>query len=359
MMNKMSIKKLGIHITGLTAFLLIHAILACQDSSTGNEAMVKRGDIDLIVAAKGKVEAVEDVDLAPKTLGRVKEIYVREGDFVNKDDVIAVLENEELKAQVQQAKANISRAQAELKETNQNLERLSELFQRGIISKSELDSATMKYDVSLSQLKKAQADLSYAEALLENTHIRAPFSGKIVKRYLDPGETITLEKLVPIVTIADVTKILVKAEIDETDIRKINLGQRAIVTADAYPGEEFKGKITEISPTLQRKTVLSDNPAEMVDTKVLETTIELDSGERLNLGLKVDVTILADNREDVLIVPLKAVRHQDGMPFVKVKKEGNYQEKRITIGSYDDENIEVIEGLEEGDTVLLQNSSGL
>lgn len=351
-------KKIGIYVTALIIVILILAVLANRNSSTNNEVKVKKGNIDLIVAATGKVEAIEDVDLAPKTLGRLKEIYVGEGDFVKKDDVIAVLENEEIKAQVEQAKANILRAEAELKETKQNWERFSELFQRGIISKSERDSARMKYDVASSQLKKAEADLSYAEALLENTYIRAPFSGKIVKRYLDPGETITLEKLLPIVTIADVSKIIVKAEIDETDIRKIDVGQKAIVTADAYPGEEFKGRIVEISPTLEKKTVLSDNSAEMVDTKVLEVKIELDSGEKLNLGLNVDVTVLANNKEGVLILPVKAIKQQDGMSFVKVKKNGNYQEKKITTGPYDDENIEVIEGLEEGDTVLLQNHGG-
>ena len=354
----MSKKKIGIYVTALIIVILILAVLANRNSSTNNEVKVKKGDIDLIVAAKGKVEPIEDVDLAPKTLGRLKEIYVGEGDFVEKDDVIAVLENEEIKAQVEQAKANILRAEAELKETKQNWERFSELFQRGIISKSERDSARMKYDVASSQLKKAEADLSYAEALLENTYVRAPFSGKVVKRYLDPGETITLEKLLPIVTIADVSKIMVKAEIDETDIRKIDVGQKAIVTADAYPGEEFKGRIVEISPTLEKKTVFSDNPAEMVDTKVLEVKVELDSGERLNLGLNVDVTVLANNKEGVLILPVKAIKQQDGMSFVKVKKNGNYQEKNITTGPYDDENIEVIEGLEEGDTVLLQNHGG-
>ncbi|HLE24330.1 MAG TPA: biotin/lipoyl-binding protein, partial [Thermodesulfobacteriota bacterium] len=110
----MSKKKIGIYVTALIIVILILAVLANRNSSTNNEVKVKKGNIDLIVAAKGKVEPIEDVDLAPKTLGRLKEIYVGEGDFVKKDDVIAVLENEEIKAQVEQAKANILRAEAEL-----------------------------------------------------------------------------------------------------------------------------------------------------------------------------------------------------------------------------------------------------
>jgi RND family efflux transporter MFP subunit len=354
----MSKKKIGIYITALALLILVVAILTSRKTSTSNEVKVKKGNIDLTVAAEGKVEGFEDVDLAPKTLGRIKEINVKEGDFVKGGDVIAVLENDELKAQIEQASANVLRAEAELRESKQNWNRYTELSNKGIISSAELDIARMKYDVTLSQLKKAEADLKYAKALLENTYIRAPFSGKIIKRFLDPGETITLEKLVPIVNIADVNKIMVRAEIDDSDIGKVTLGQKATVTTDAYPGEEFKGKVVEISPSVGRKTILSDNPAEMLDTKVLEVKIELDSGEKLNLGLDVDVIILASNKEDVLMLPIEAVRHQDGMSFVKVKKNGKYQEERITTGLSDDENIEISEGLEEGDTVILQNHAG-
>lgn len=349
-------KRVAISIIGLIVVFLILAVSVGQNSST-YEVRVERKNIDLTVAAKGKVEALEEVDLAPKTLGRLKEVDVKEGDFVKKGDVIAVLENDEMKAQVEQAKANLLGVEAELKEAKQNLARFNALFRRGIISRSELDGAQMKYDLTLSQIKKSEADLRYAQALLENTYIRAPFSGKIVRRFLDPGETITLEKLLPIVTIADVSKIIVRAEIDETDIRKIKIGQSAVVTADAYPGEEFKGKITEISPVVGKKSIIADNPAEMVDTKVLEIKIELDSGQKLNLGLNVDVTIFVHNKGDVLALPLKAVRHLDGTTFVKVKKNGSYEEREVTTGLYDNENVEITSGLKEGDIVLLSNSN--
>ncbi len=349
-------KKIIISIFGLILVFLILAVSVSRDLSK-DEVRVEKKSIDLIVAAKGKVEALEEVDLAPKTLGRLKEVDVKEGDFVKKGDVVAVLENDEVKAQVEQAKANLLGTEAELKEAKQNLIRFNALFKRGIISRSELDSAQMKYDLAFSQIKKSEADLQYAEALLENTYIRAPFSGKIVRRFLDPGETITLEKLLPIVTIADVSKIIVRAEIDETDIRKVKVGQPAVITADAYPREKFKGKVTEISSAVGKKKIISDNPAEMVDTKVLEVKIELDSGQKLNLGLNVDVTIFVHNKENVLVLPLKAVRDLDGTASVKVKKNGSYEEKEVTTGLYDDENVEITSGLKEGDTVLLSNSN--
>jgi RND family efflux transporter MFP subunit len=213
----------------------------------------------------------------------------------------------------------------------------------------------MKYDVALSQLKKAEADLRYTEALLENTYIRAPFSGKITKKFLDPGETITLEKLLPVVTISDMSKIMVRTEIDETDIRKVKIGQEAVITSDAYPGEEFRGRVVEISPAMGKKTLISDNPAEMVDRDILEIKIELDSsGKKLNLGLKVDVTIFIHSKKDVLVLPRKVIEQLDRrIPLVKVKENGTYKERRITTGLYDDENVEVVDGLKEGDIIIL------
>ncbi len=150
---------------------------------------------------------------------------------------------------------------------------------------------------------------------------------------------------------------LVRAEIDETDIRKIKIGQSTVVMADAYPGEEFRGKITEISSVVGKKKIMPDNPAEMVDTKVLEVKVGLDSGQKLNLGLNVDVTIFVHSKGDVLALPLKAVWHLDGTTLVKVKKNGSYEEKEVTTGLYDNENVEITSGLKEGDTVLLSNSN--
>jgi RND family efflux transporter MFP subunit len=351
----MTKKKVAVYIIAIVTIAFLTLALLVSRNSHTYEVEVKRGNIDLIVAARGKVEAIREADLAPKSLGRLKEIRVKEGDIVEKDDVIAVLENDEVKAQVEQAKASLLRAEAELKEARQNWKRSSELFQRGIISKSERDNARMKYDVALSQLKKAEADLRYTEALLENTYIRAPFSGKITKKFLDPGETITLEKLLPVVTISDMSKIMVRTEIDETDIRKVKIGQEAVITSDAYPGEEFRGRVVEISPAMGKKTLISDNPAEMVDRDILEIKIELDSsGKKLNLGLKVDVTIFIHSKKDVLVLPRKVIEQLDRrIPLVKVKENGTYKERRITTGLYDDENVEVVDGLKEGDIIIL------
>src|ERR1700740_1791300 len=135
----MSKKRIITYIIGFMIVSLTFAVFLSRDSSI-HEVKVEKRNIDLTVAAKGKVKALEEVDLAPKTLGRLKEVRVKEGDFVKKDDIVAVLENDEMEAQVEQAKANLLGAKAELREVKQNWHRFRPLFQKGIISRSELDS---------------------------------------------------------------------------------------------------------------------------------------------------------------------------------------------------------------------------
>lgn len=350
--------KIIIYITVILIVALLTFALFSSRNSLTNEAQVKRGDLTSVVAAKGAVEALHEADLAPKSLGRLKEILVEEGDFVQKGDIISILENDEVKAQVEQARASLLKAQVELKDSQRNLQRSKMVFQKGITSKSDLDSAQLRNDVAFAQLKRAEADLEHTNALFENTYVRAPFSGEITRKFLEPGETVTLEKLLPIVTVSDVSKILVRAEIDETNISKLKIGQEAVITSDAYPGEEFRGEVVEISPAVGKKKLISDNPAEMVDRDVLEIKIELDpSAKKLNLGLQVDVTIFVYDRSGVLVLPRKAIEELNGRSTVILKENGIYQKMNITTGAYNNENIEILNGLKEGDIVILPNSN--
>ncbi|MGQ0793107.1 MAG: efflux RND transporter periplasmic adaptor subunit [Deltaproteobacteria bacterium] len=340
------------------AILILAFVLFGGEKTQSERAEAKIGDIYLIVAARGGVEAAQEADLAPKSLGRIKEIRVNEGDSVQKDEIIATLENDEIKASVEQARASLLRTDIEIKEAAQSLARIRAVFEKGVISKSELDSSQLKYDVASAVKRKAEADLQQARAVLESTYVRAPFAGTITRKFLDPGETITLEKLRPIVTLSDMSQIIIRAEIDETKISKIRLGQSCAVTSKVYPGEEFAGRVVEISPAVGKKTLISDNPAEMIDRDVLETKIELGAeGRKLNLGLEVDVKIIVNDRRDVLIVPRKFVAAAGGKSTVRVKVNGSYEEREIGLGLSDEENVEVLSGLKEGDILAQPDES--
>jgi HlyD family secretion protein len=373
-----------------------------------NEVRVRRGRIDSHLAARGRVEGAtsQEIKLASRVVGRLKEVTVSDGEPLRKGQIVAILENNDLRAQVEQARANVRRAQAALERlqngarpeeraasraalneaqaaadnARQNYERSQKLFQDGgIISQSVLDqserdgkmaqarleAARQNYklimapprsedvDAAQADLELARAQLAQAQDNYDNTFVHSPVDGAVVKRYMNPGESISYESLYqPIVSVTDTTHLMVRTEIDETDIGKIQLGQHAEVRCDAFRGRTFSGRVVRISGGLGQKKIQTDNPTEKIDNDVLESFIELDPGSPLRVGLRVDVYIELGQRDNVLVIPLRAVEFQQGVATVRVRASSGIQSRPVQLGAQDGLNIEVAEGLSEGDELV-------
>jgi ABC exporter DevB family membrane fusion protein len=371
-------------------------------------ATARRGTIDWRIAANGRTEgASEEVRLSSKIPGRIKTLTVEEGDRVTKGQVLVVLENDEYRARVEIERAALERVEAHLrlllegarleekeqaraavdeaKAVTENAlavsQRMKGLHERGIISRDELDRAEREYKTAQARLESAtqrhkqilalsrpeeisaaQADVKLARARLEeaeanyaNTILRSPIDGLVLKRYMRTGESIRFETVgMPTISVTDDSKVFVRAEIDESDVAKVKVGQSATATADGYRGESFTGTVVRVGRAIGRKNVFSDRPTERKDTEVLEALIELDTSaaHRLKFGLRVDVMIRIDRKENALIVPLKAVSKRGSDYFVKLKTSNGWSERRVRIGSQDELNIEITEGLTEGDVVV-------
>ena len=135
----------------------------------------------------------------------------------------------------------------------------------------------------------ARATLSEARAVLAKTVVRAPISGVVLRRHKQSGESVALDSpAAAIVTLADTRTLRVRIDVDERDVAAVHVGQTAWVTADVYGERRFAGRVIRVGEMLGRKNVRTDDPAEKVDTKVLETLVELDEGTRLPIGLRVD-----------------------------------------------------------------------
>lgn len=231
-----------------------------------------------IVAATGKVEGWIESEISSKIPGKISEIRVKEGDNVKKGEALIVLDKGDLIARKREA-------DAELEQTKADLVKFRDLYSDGVIPKRDLELAETKN-------KKAEAVIGQIDAALEDTIIRAPFSGKVVKKYKEVGETAgSLTSPDYILKLADVSRIKVRAEIEEADIGKVSLGQNAIVTADAFPGAEFTGEVIKIGQSVGRKRIRSDDPKERLDTKVIETEIEMKEAQRIRDRLKVGMTV--------------------------------------------------------------------
>ena len=301
------------------------------------------------VAAEGKIEAMPgfDVDVASGELnGKVKRILVREGDTVSAGQLVAELENEDARARVRaaerelavarsrrreleagarkqeiaQAAAALAGATAEAEEAGQQVQRFRELRAKGMVAQSALDERERMFRVAQAktreaderkrlleegprretvalyqdQVKSAQAGLEYSRKLVEKTLVRAPISGTVIKRYLDEGEGVTPE--IAILAIADLARIWVNAEVDETDAGGVRKGDRAAVGSDAYPGRVFEGRVLQVADYSGPRKVRPSSPAVNLGMKVVQVKVGLADAGPLKLGMTVNVKILREER---------------------------------------------------------------
>ena len=303
----------------------------------------------LLIAGPGRVEpSSEAIKIGSELSGRLKSVDVEEGDSIHRGQVLAELENADYHAQVESARANIvakeaalrkvmngarhqeraeawssvNEAKAVLEDANSELRRRQQLFAAGVVSREELDRygreadvAKAKYDSAVQQhaliddrareedqslaeadLKLAHAQLEQAEAVYEKTFIRSSIDGTVLRKHHRAGESVSNSSTSPdpILTIGDRKTLRVRVDVDETDVSKVTVGQRAYVTADAFGKQKFWGHVVRVGQQLGPKNVHTDEPMEKVDTKILETLVELDAGAPLPDGLRVDAFIVPD-----------------------------------------------------------------
>ncbi len=299
---------------------------------------------DRPVVAPGRVEPQsEEVLVSAEIDGKLAAVRVEEGDVVRKGQVIATMMNGDFAARVRLAEAAVAERQAELarlrngartqerseanafadearavlEQARSERERRRMLLDRGAISRSEFESADREFNVARARLeatkqraslvsadtrtediqraeaevRSAEARVEEARALLAKTAIVAPINGVVLRKHKRSGESVSLQSGTPVVTLGDVRRLRVRVDVDETDVARVAVGQRVVVRAAAYGAKEFGGVVTRVGGILGKKNIRTDEPVERVDTKVLETLVDLDQGVELPVGLRVDARI--------------------------------------------------------------------
>jgi putative ABC transport system permease protein len=212
------------------------------------------------------------------------------------------------------AEANMQAAKAVLENAGKEAERRRRLADRDMISRDEAERYERVYQVARAEYDRASqefslvdadaraedrqhaeaavaaaaAQLAEARAYFEKTYVRSPIDGVILRKFRHAGESVSAQLDSPIVTLADDSVLRVRLDVDETDVARLRVGQPAFVTAEAYGPKKFTGRIIRVGRILGKKNVRTDEPSERVDTKILETLVQLDRGQSLPLGLRVD-----------------------------------------------------------------------
>lgn len=314
---------------------------------TMTTAMVERRDMGSTVQATGiiKPKVGAEVKVGARITGKVERLYANIGDVVKKGEVLVQLEQDDLRARVDQAQAVYDEAFAAYEKAKADLSRDSGLAEAGYISEQALDTLQTNHDVAKARLAKAKADLDYAKAQLSYATIKAPISGTIASVTTQEGETVAAGLNAPtFITIIDLGRLEVNAYVDETDVGKISIGQDAIFTVDTFPDTDFFGKVAAIYP----RAVLQENVVNYI------TLISIkDSAGKLKPDMTANVIITLNKKKGVPAVPSSAVKREAGKKYVYVLKgEGRIERREVKTGWKDGSFIEIVSGLKEGEAVV-------
>jgi HlyD family secretion protein len=318
-----------------------------------------------ILTASGYVVARRKAVVSSKIQGRLAELRVEEGSAVRAGEVIARLESSDYEATVARARAAVQVAEANLGEYRRQLRLADDLAAENVLATDQRDAAASRVKIAEATLAQAKADLAYAEAQLENTEIRAPFSGVVVKKMAEVGESVA--PIPPgvnistssgaIVALADLATLEVEADVAEANVAKIASGQPAEVTVEAIPDKRYKAVLRQVIPTADRTKA----------TVMVKVTI-LDKDKDMKPEMSAKVTFLEPERKEaspsaaqapVVLVPREAVVSRGGKPTVFLVREGRAVARPVVLGAERQGQVVVKDGLAGGEVLVARPSDEL
>lgn len=353
---------------------------------------IKKGNIENYYTTSGEVIPNNEVKLMPSIQKRAKSVNVNVGDPVKAGDILLEMDNEELEAamnkakaslvsaqanldkaikgarsqEVEQAKAKLIQAEAAYNTAKQDYKRMQNLYNAEAIAKQQLDLVKLEYVKAESQFKTAQeqlslvkegtdtetikalkaqvemakANLKQTQAQLNNSYLISPISGVVAFRNIEPGEMPVMGT--PVFTIADMSQVKVKFDVSEEIIKHLNLGDEVKLKVESIGIDKITGTITQLSP-------MSDYRSKAFP---IEVTIK-NPPEKLKPGMFAQINIPIERKENVLVIPKEALLEEKEGKYVYLAKNKVARKTKIRTGIEDENDIEVLEGIKEGDLVII------
>ncbi|MDN5353802.1 MAG: HlyD family secretion protein [Candidatus Cloacimonadota bacterium] len=354
-------KKFAIIIAVIIVIIVLIAIFSKDNTAESTVKMkiqtykVGKGDITIKLEETGEIEPIKQVEIKSKISGKILKFYVEEGDYVQKGDIIADVEPDYNQAEeIARINTNLKLSEIRLENAREELQKVEKLYKKNYVSKDELDNA---------QDNLIEAKLDYQNALRQSELIQeietidnvsklvSPASGTVIQKQVEEGEMVvsstgSYNAGTVIMTLADLERMIVTTRINEVDISKIEDAQKVEIRVDAYPYSQYNGKITKIAAMA----------VEYNNVKVFPVEIEiLDVDEKLKPGMTANISIIGEEKQDILVVPIRAIfSDQDGEDIVyQVKNDTIAGPKFVKTGINDFQQVEVIEGVSLGDTISL------
>jgi membrane fusion protein, multidrug efflux system len=350
-------------------FALIAAVallMGCSDGvpseSSGSDAKeaakaevtvthVTRSEIQEVVTVSGTVAALPNYDVRVSSLvpGRIAEMKVAEGDSVKAGEVIAQLDARSLHDQLLQAEAGEAQAKANLENAQASKKRNEDLFHRGIASRKDSEDATTQESVAAASLKQAEAGLSIARMQLDRTQIRSPLTGKVAKRFVSVGEQVDGTAAQPVAEVAELSEVELLGNLPAMYLAKLRVGESLAIESDAFSAKELSGRVVAISPAVDAAT----------NVGLIRIRIPNSDGV-LRLGMYLTAEIGVEKHPNALTLPPEAVyRDEKGEPHVYRVEQNKATAADVKLGIQTKARVEILSGVNEGDTVILTGGYGL
>ncbi|MCP4581705.1 MAG: efflux RND transporter periplasmic adaptor subunit [candidate division Zixibacteria bacterium] len=309
---------------------------------------VEKGEIISLVTANGKVEAETKVNISADVMGRIVNLPVVEGDYVEKGQLLVEIDKTQKLTDVAQMRAALASAKVSEEEAQINYDRQAQFIQRKHISQAEFDMARTALDRAKAVVNQSQAGLNRALDQFNKCTIKAPMTGTITTLNSEEGENViigTMNNLgTVIMVISDLSEIVVKADVDETDIARLALEQGVEIALDAFPDTTFKGMITEIGNAAK---ISGSFQNEVTNFEV--TILITDDVEGIKPGMNATVDITTNTREDVIKIPIQAVVMRK--PVEEEKTEDETTEGAVASQSEDEETSDKDKSKEEEEEI--------
>jgi RND family efflux transporter MFP subunit len=329
----------------------IPAILARFQGGSGpadpvNVEKVLRRDLSSYLVLNGIVEPERKVEVFSRLSAYVNEIIKEEGAYIRENDILALLDDTEIRISFKQANIALEQAKLSLEEAEQNYIRYQELMKRDLVSEQEYQNQEAQYKQRKLDHQNRLEDFKNLQIQLNWTKIRSLSEGYITERLIEVGDRVNANQQV--YTVEDFKPLLIRVSVPTSDAIKLDLGMKAEVMTEILKGTAFAGDVKLINPRID------------VQTGTVKVTVEVyDESLKLKPGMFVEVRIAIGQKENVIVIPRKAILYKQNKTYVFVLDQNQVSQREISLGLLEEDLVEVTSGLNEGEIIVSVGVEGL
>jgi RND family efflux transporter MFP subunit len=309
-------------------------------------APVERAGVKSTIRAVGAVTATKQAKISAKIPGKVEKVLAEEGDRVEAGQALLCLEKVDLQLTVRQAEAAVSVAEANFSKAETEWARAQELFEKGISSQQQFDLTKSSFAVAEASVEQAKANLGLAQNQLDNADVTTLFGGTVIHKYVDLGERVNPGQ--PLFEVAQIDPVEIEIGVSDKRYSELKSGQSVTISVDGYPDMEFNGEVMKIQPVIDPMT------------RTFKVTVGVaNPKELLKPGMFARAEIQIDYHDNALVMPRAALLEEEGKYYAVAVREGRAYRTEISLGFRDGDRIEALDGLLEGDLVILEGAYAL